>query len=951
MRRILDRWNILGIILLVLCVFFANYFDLIPLYKVLPFLPHEVQPKFTIPKMPKIVIPPEWRKGSQLIKEKKIPAPQKILEINLSYDENASPIIKVASVNIKNGYSPKYLPQDKGYELQVYNKQNKLVASLTFTIPNKLAGLPPPREGEQRPPIDPKDLILKKVDFTLTIPYIETAKTLQILDPNKKVIATKDLSNIPIINNKPNFDSIPGANLPEKQSNLWNFLFHQAFARSSDGKLHIVFISNGYKDINQFHDDVVRFKDTLLTYEPFKTRGSQILFDRVDNTVGLGCNYPDPKAPSLIVCNDSLVKQKINDAVVPHDKIYVIVNDNVIAGTVNTFQQIAVGTNIKDDGQHIFVHELGHILGGLLDEYVDDSYYGEAINTDTVNANCYTGKPTTEVWKGIPISDYKEGCTHKNWWRSSKHSIMQYSNYHYFNTVSQGILNKSIDYYAGQFTGQGSDKLIQLSPTPIPADPCPLTAAPISGPAPLIVTFSVNLDPTKFAQGHNFDGYKWDFDNDGVWDTDVDTNPVATHTYLTPGTYNLHYELRYSLKTAKTDSTIISECNPRYSTTATIVVTESLTPTPTFTPPFQCFGTNPDGVIYSCRDTCDAPFIESTHNNDLGGTTCKSDQVCCTKLPTSNITATPTSIIFSPTPTSTFIASVSQTPTPLPASPTSTPTLTPYSAPISSQPTPTPVPFPTFYSVQPTSTPVPTTAVPTTTPQPKKVIAITINGQAVDINNPLADVHLPGVEGEANKFVVPVIVSYSDGTTKNISLVFDYQPQVTPTPTPTTKQCVQKYGDECGPNLEGSIDCEGRCIIPTPTLTPTPTPKTLFNCSGVQLGFEYKCYLQSCPSPYTYSGYNSSGTTCDAADDQNYDSICCVNYNPSNPTPTPTTSQPQPTQTPTQYLCARNYYRSINGCSGGITSQGPSYCSSTNDSYSCDSTLTGISCEPSTSCK
>lgn len=42
--------------------------------------------------------------------------------------------------------------------------------------------------------------------------------------------------------------------------------------------------------------------------------------------------------------------------------------------------------------------------------------------------------------------------------------------------------------------------------------------------------------------GPGFVGYRWDFENDGVWDTDVSIEPV-THTYINPGTYYPKYQI------------------------------------------------------------------------------------------------------------------------------------------------------------------------------------------------------------------------------------------------------------------------------------------------------------------------------------------------------------------------------------------------------------------------
>jgi len=94
----------------------------------------------------------------------------------------------------------------------------------------------------------------------------------------------------------------------------------------------------------------------------------------------------------------------------------------------------------------------------------------------------------------------------------------------------------------------------QATPTPTPtASPSPSaiptstpTNAPIceqstippqTGPAPLLVT----LHGGGNAGGSGgVGGYKWDFENDGVWDTGVDINYVS-HIYQTPGIYKPKY--------------------------------------------------------------------------------------------------------------------------------------------------------------------------------------------------------------------------------------------------------------------------------------------------------------------------------------------------------------------------------------------------------------------------
>jgi hypothetical protein len=81
-------------------------------------------------------------------------------------------------------------------------------------------------------------------------------------------------------------------------------------------------------------------------------------------------------------------------------------------------------------------------------------------------------------------------------------------------------------------------------PTPTPGNLNPplcgqSTIPPATGPAPL----SVFLHGAGSAgSGPGFDGYRWDFENDGSWDTGILADPV-THIYTQPGTYNPKYQI------------------------------------------------------------------------------------------------------------------------------------------------------------------------------------------------------------------------------------------------------------------------------------------------------------------------------------------------------------------------------------------------------------------------
>lgn len=68
------------------------------------------------------------------------------------------------------------------------------------------------------------------------------------------------------------------------------------------------------------------------------------------------------------------------------------------------------------------------------------------------------------------------------------------------------------------------------------------------------------------------------------------------------------------------------------------------------------------------------------------------------------------------------------------------------------------------------------------TPEPKQVVGIEIDNQEVDLDNLSLDLHLPGTEGQAGYFSIPIEIHYSDDTSRYLILNFSYQP-------PSQDQC------------------------------------------------------------------------------------------------------------------------------------------------------------------
>lgn len=411
-----------------------------------------------------------WNKSENLIKQGKIQKPQKVLQINLHFNRDSTPSAIFKSIKLLNGYVPKPERIDQGYKLLVLDNQDQIVQKLTFDFPNRLIDDPFFAGYEQESSLSSKinpSIELSEVDKTLTINYQSNFQTLQILSPSNELLSSKDLDQIEDLKIIQDFKSIPGED--NQTSSFLDRLIQNVNAESTDNKLDLVFISQGpdsnlskgFATEQSFQQYINQTRSFMLNIEPFKTRQSQINFSYVYNNNDLGCPlYDKTNYPRLIICDDSKVIQKVQERGAPYDKIVVIMNSDYYGGSggdATSDSVVAVASVlIQPEG---ITHEIGHLLGRLLDEYVvpgDIPIEWPGTKPNQVYRNCFVGTPTGEVtdphWQGISSSQFSQGCgSRQNWYRSSQNSIMKEHNAHYFNLVSQKYLNEAIDYYAGPF--------------------------------------------------------------------------------------------------------------------------------------------------------------------------------------------------------------------------------------------------------------------------------------------------------------------------------------------------------------------------------------------------------------------------------------------------------------------------------------------------------------------
>lgn len=431
-----------------------------------------------------------WRSYDEQIREKSIKPAGKILEVILEFNNNALPKITILDIKQKNGYAPKPPNVKTSLALQLLSSSNKVLYSLPFEVPNNIPALPP----EVGKTSKQQGVVLGKLQFALTVAFLSKANSIRIIDNFGKTIGKKNLAGIQKINNKPQFRS---RRIEKFSSDILNRIItylsivDKSYAQTNDPNyLDLTFIGDQYSlsELEKFHTDVNRFISYLLTYEPFFSRATQLKFHYVDNSANLGCRILGDR---LLVCDEATITSIVNNAGAPYDKIFVISNRTTYGGSGGN---IATAYN-GPSGTKVFVHEFGHSLSYLVDEYQANW----AARTDR---NCYNGTPPNPAWRGIVAdTDYFSECNYPWWYRSSLDSIMRSLNAEYFNKISQKFLSDSIDYYAGSMPTLTPTPTSIITPTPA-VTPTP-SATPTLTPAP---TSSVVQQSISLSNGWNYFG-------------------------------------------------------------------------------------------------------------------------------------------------------------------------------------------------------------------------------------------------------------------------------------------------------------------------------------------------------------------------------------------------------------------------------------------------------------
>lgn len=249
-------------------------------------------------------------------------------------------------------------------------------------------------------------------------------------------------------------------------------------------KLDIVFIPEGYteKEMEKFKDDCKRFSEYLFEYSPFTENRDKINIWGIEApSLQSGTDIPGKgiwvqtllnsrfytfDSERYLMTADYFTIRDIA-ANAPYDQIFILVNTSKYGGGgIYNFYNVTAADN--EHSKQIFIHEFGHGLAGLADEYGNDNTYQDfySLDVEPWEPNITTLVNFNSKWKNLiepntPIPTPSEekyenkigvfeggGYVSKGVYRPSFNSIMNSFSSNEFNEVCKRVLQKIINFYS-----------------------------------------------------------------------------------------------------------------------------------------------------------------------------------------------------------------------------------------------------------------------------------------------------------------------------------------------------------------------------------------------------------------------------------------------------------------------------------------------------------------------
>jgi hypothetical protein len=145
---------------------------------------------------------------------------------------------------------------------------------------------------------------------------------------------------------------------------------------ASASKVDVLLISEGYTtaQLPDFRAHASRLVKALLTFEPFRTRRSDFNFWTLEIPgTPLNVEFNIFGIARYALTYDNRAFRRVT-ASAPYDVVEILVNERKFGGG-GIFNQQSTVAAANSDAEYVFVHELGHNLAGLGDEYVGNVTY------------------------------------------------------------------------------------------------------------------------------------------------------------------------------------------------------------------------------------------------------------------------------------------------------------------------------------------------------------------------------------------------------------------------------------------------------------------------------------------------------------------------------------------------------------------------------------------------
>ncbi len=315
----------------------------------------------------------------------------------------------------------------------------------------------------------------KSFSGTITIPYPKDSVRVEIFKRNKKNEFIKKFEYL--------IDPSSYFIIKDRKKVFDNFKVY--YSGDPSKKLDIVFLAEGYteEELDQFENDCEDISESLFEFSPFKEYKDKInIWGVASASKESGTDIPGKNVWKNTIMNTKFYTfdtdryvmtddyHSVRDvaANAPYDQIYILVNSNIYGGgAIYNYYSCSVTKDRSTD--KIFVHELGHGLAGLADEYHDpNAAYQNYYPTDIEpwEANITTLVDFDSKWKDLLGGEVKVtpvdstvaedklgiyeggGYVAKGVYRPTVNSIMNTLKVNYFNQPSLNALIKVIEHYS-----------------------------------------------------------------------------------------------------------------------------------------------------------------------------------------------------------------------------------------------------------------------------------------------------------------------------------------------------------------------------------------------------------------------------------------------------------------------------------------------------------------------